>query len=65
MPQEHYPNFSSAEEMRKSLLAGTAMERVKELDSQLEDAVVKAVSSQTHQGEHTRDCRVITGALMG
>ncbi|GAX81186.1 hypothetical protein CEUSTIGMA_g8619.t1 [Chlamydomonas eustigma] len=37
--------FESAEDMRKGLLATTAMERVKDLDQQLEDQVMDAVVS--------------------
>lgn len=37
----HYPSFKSAAEMRSSLVATTAMERLKVLDDALADAVVQ------------------------
>lgn len=38
----HYASsFSSAEEMRKGLLTAAAMDRVKELDGQLEDKLAE------------------------
>ena len=39
---KHHPEFKSAAEMRSSLVASTAMARVKDLDEQLEDAVMQA-----------------------
>jgi hypothetical protein len=38
--------FESAEDMRKGLLATTAMERVKDLDQQLEDQVMDVSHKQ-------------------
>jgi len=47
----YFPKFESAEEMRKGLIATTAMERVKDLDKQLEDAVMEGVVSCMEVGE--------------
>lgn len=37
----HFPKFESAEEMKRSLVATTAMERLKALDQELADAVMQ------------------------
>ncbi len=39
--KHHAGQWGSAKEMREALIASTAMQRVQELDKQLEDAVVK------------------------
>ncbi|EFJ43644.1 hypothetical protein VOLCADRAFT_96204 [Volvox carteri f. nagariensis] len=42
--QHHAGKWRSAAEMREALIASTAMQRLQQLDKQLEDAVVKAVA---------------------
>lgn len=41
--QKHYPQFDSAADMRKSLIATTTLERMKEADKKIQDAVMEAV----------------------
>ena len=49
----HYSaNFSSADDMKKALLAETAMMRVKDMDKQLEDTVLE-VSYVLHFSLHS------------
>ncbi len=45
--QQHHPKFKTAEELRKSLLAATCMQRVKVLDEQLGEAVQKVAWGHT------------------
>jgi hypothetical protein len=48
--KEHFPKFESAEEMKRSLLATTAMERLKELDQRMGNMVQKVGYRGDRQG---------------
>jgi hypothetical protein len=56
--KEHFPKFESAEEMKRSLLATTAMERLKELDTRMGDMVQKV--GRAHRGY--RVCKAAMGS---
>ncbi|GIL80615.1 hypothetical protein Vretifemale_9953 [Volvox reticuliferus] len=49
--QHHEGKWRSAAEMREALIASTAMQRLQQLDKQLEDAVVKAVADALDMAE--------------
>ncbi|GIL63299.1 hypothetical protein Vafri_17396 [Volvox africanus] len=49
--QHHEGKWRSAAEMREALIASTAMQRLQQLDKQLEDAVVKVVADALEMAE--------------
>eukprot|EP00882_Tetradesmus_deserticola_P004536 GHRQ01004782.1.p1 GENE.GHRQ01004782.1~~GHRQ01004782.1.p1 ORF type:complete len:518 (+),score=256.13 GHRQ01004782.1:105-1658(+) len=42
---KHYPQFESAADLRKSLVSSTSLARMKDLDAQIQDAIVTQVSA--------------------
>lgn len=54
--KEHFSQFSSADDMRKSLLATTAMQRVKVLDEQLGEALKQVGGGEGNVKSHIGLC---------